>query len=147
MMHAKELMSIQPVCAPRSASLAEIAQLMVERDCGAIPIVEPDPAPRVIGMVTDRDIVTRAIAAGRDVARLSAADVMTSPILTATADESVERCGQLMMQHQVRRIVIVDDEGRCVGILAQADLARHVSPEATGEVVKQVSLSSQSGLA
>lgn len=146
-MHAKELMSIEPVCAAKTASLAEIAQRMVERDCGAIPIVEPGVEPRAIGMVTDRDIVARAIAAGRDVARLSAADVMTSPIVTAPADASIEHCGQLMMQHQVRRIVIVDDQGRCVGILAQADLARHVPPEATGEVVKQVSLASQSGLA
>lgn len=122
-------------CSPATA-LPEVARMMVEHDCGGIPVVEIDQMP--LGMVTDRDIICRAIAQGQNARDLTARDCMSTPCVTVERDTSLEDCCRIMQEYQIRRVVVVDDDGRCTGIVAQADLARHAADQAT-DVIRAVS--------
>jgi CBS domain-containing protein len=98
-----------------------------------------DEAGKPIGVVTDRDIVCRVIAQGKNPADLKAADCMSKSVITATPDLDVADCARLMEQYQVRRLPVVDEQGVCCGMVAQADLARKAPRETTIEVVEEVS--------
>ena len=113
--------------------------MMKDADCGQIPVIERDAGGRPVGVITDRDIVLRSLAIGRDPVRLAARDVMSSPVVTLTPDHSVEECGRLLEDHRIRRAPVVDDGGRCCGIVAQADIARRAPERITASVVKHVS--------
>jgi CBS domain-containing protein len=99
------------------------ARLMREFDCGAIPVV--DRSGRLVGMLTDRDITVRLVARGMDIRRARVGDCMTERAFACHQDEAVEGCVREMARRQVRRIPIVDDRDRVVGIISQSDLARH----------------------
>lgn len=137
-MKAREIMSPTPACCTPDTALPEVARQMVEHDCGAIPIVE-EMGKQVVGIVTDRDMVTRGIAERRNPLELRAKDVMTPNVETVSEDASLEEICNAMEQRQVRRIPVIDRNGGCVGIVAQADLARKGPESATAEVVKEVS--------
>jgi CBS domain-containing protein len=135
--NVSDVMTPDPeICAP-SSTLREVAQLMVECDCGEIPVCDEQGIP--VGVVTDRDIVCRVIAVGKDPGALVAEDCMSSPVITATLDTSIEECTQLMEHYQLRRLPVVDERGVCCGIVAQADLATKGELEAVAEVVEKVS--------
>jgi CBS domain-containing protein len=119
--------------------LQEIARMMVQCDCGEIPVVERLGLAKPVGVVTDRDIVTRAVAEGRSPLTLTAGDVMTSPAVTAKEAEGIDNIKRLMERHQIRRVPVVDQNGLICGIVSIADIARHDSRKDTGEVVRQVS--------
>src|SRR5438552_11385690 len=110
--------------APRSVgestSVQQAGRLMEEEDVGSLPVVEDD---RLVGIVTDRDIVVRGVAERSDVSALSVKDVASHQLTTVEPDQNLDEALQLMAQQQVRRLPVVDD-GRLVGILAQADVAR-----------------------
>jgi CBS domain-containing protein len=108
---------------------------MRDEDIGAIPIGEND---KLIGMVTDRDITIKGLAYGRDVDSLTARDVMSGPILYCRADEDIDDAVRLMETHQVRRLPVIDENKRMVGILSLGDVASSTSRELLGEVVQQV---------
>lgn len=91
-MQVKEMMTRNPACCTADTSLAEVAQMMIERDCGEIPIIEDEESRLPIGVITDRDIVCRAVADKRNPLDLTAADCMTKPIVTATPNMSLEEC-------------------------------------------------------
>ena len=116
-----EIMTQQPVCVSPRTPLVEVAKLMLDRDCGAIPVVGADTFP--IGIVTDRDIAMRAVAQGKDPSTLTAQDVMSAPATTITEDATVDDCAEALELNQIRRIIIVDRKGRTTGIVAQADIA------------------------
>jgi len=130
-------MTCNPACVKADAPLREVARLMVEHDCGEIPVVEDGSRP--IGVVTDRDITIRSVARGINPVDLPAREVMTSPVVTVSPETSLEDCCNLMEQHQIRRVLVVDDAGALCGIVAVADIARNAGKNATGEVVKEVS--------
>jgi CBS domain-containing protein len=130
-------------CSP-DARLPEVARAMIECDCGEIPVVDDKERMRPLGVVTDRDIVVRAVAAEQDTRELTASECMTSPCVTTTPETSLDDCMQLMEQHQIRRVPVVDASGACCGIVAQADIARHASKRDTGRVVNEVSKPSAS---
>jgi CBS domain-containing protein len=113
--------------------------MMVEHDCGAIPVVENMHVMRPIGMVTDRDIVARTVAQGLNPITMMAREVMSSPVISVTPDMSVEDASNLMAENQVRRVPVVDGLGACVGIVAQADVALNAAGQTTAEVVREVS--------
>lgn len=136
-MKVKDLMTKSPACCLATDSLRDIAKRMVECDCGMIPIVDDDG--KAIGAVTDRDIVCRAIAKDRNPLELTARDVMTSPAITVHPDAEVEELVHLLEEKKIRRVVVTDDDGRCVGIVAQADLARKSSGDTIADVVREVS--------
>lgn len=137
-MHAKDIMTADPACCTPRETLADAARLMAERDCGALPVVEDRAGRRIVGILTDRDIVCRAVAKGEDAYR-PAASCMSAPVVSITPETSVEECEQLMKKHRVRRLPVIGADGACCGIVAQADIARRAPASEVGEVVKTVS--------
>jgi len=138
-MKVKDIMTKDPaVCMP-DTSLRDVAMLMVDRDCGEIPVVESSENPRLVGVVTDRDIVVRAVARGMSPLEMTAADVMTSPALTVTPDTRVEECAEALADRRVRRMPVIDDDGVCQGIVSQADIAQHAPGKVTAKVVRTAS--------
>lgn len=134
-----DVMTPNPACCTPDTPLREVARLMVDNDCGQIPVVERLPSGRPLGVVTDRDIVVRLVAQGRDVSTASAADCMSSPAARVGRDASLADCCTLMEQKQIRRLLVVDDDDAICGIVAQADIARSGRDQATAEMVKEIS--------
>ncbi len=138
-MNVRDLMTESPaVCTP-DTGLQDVAKMMVEHDCGAIPVIENEQGGKPVGIITDRDITIRTVAKGQNPLQQRAADAMTHGTETVRPSESVDRAAQLMEQQKIRRLVVVDDDDTCVGIVAQADLARHTSDDQTGELVEEIS--------
>jgi CBS domain-containing protein len=138
-MQVKDVMTADPACCTAETPLTELAALMVENDCGGIPIVESEAGKRPVGVVTDRDIVVRLIAKNINPLEKTAAACMTKPIVTVTPETPVAECSRLMEEKQIRRVAVVDDKGEICGIVSLADIARHSGENAAGELVKEVS--------
>lgn len=138
-MEVKEVMTANPACCIPDTALREVAAMMVDNDCGEIPVVENKESNIPVGVVTDRDIVCRTVAKNRNPLELTAADCMSTSIVTVNPNTSVEECCRLMEEKQIRRVPVVDANGACCGIVALADLARGARSGVAGEVVKQVS--------
>ena len=115
--------------------LTEIAQLMRDHDIGAVPVGKND---RLVGMVTDRDIICRGLANGGDISAMKAGDVMTEGISYCTSEDDVEDAIHLMEQKRIRRLAVLDDNRRLVGMLSMGDLAHVASRELTGELAAAV---------
>lgn len=126
-------------CTPEN-TIVEVARLMKTEDIGPILIVDNEQSKTLVGIVTDRDIVVKAIADGQDVNTTRVGDVMSKKLVTCRADDDVDVAMKAMAQFQLRRIPVVEENMRLVGIISQADLATRVdAPEKTGEVVKEIS--------
>ena len=138
-MKVKDMMTSDPACCTSDTALPEVARMMVDKDCGEIPVVENKSSKIPVGVVTDRDIVCRTVANGLNPLDLTAADCMTKPIVTVTPDMSLEECCRIMEEKLIRRVPVVDDRGACVGMLAVADVARHTGKNVAGHVVREVS--------
>ena len=136
-MDIRSVMTSNPATCTPDATLRQAAQLMKQNDCGQIPVVGQDRQP--LGVITDRDIAVRAVAEGGDPASATVGDYMTSPVTTVPASCSLDDVARVMEQGQIRRVVVVDDQGSVAGIVAQADIARAGRDGKTVEVVKQVS--------
>jgi CBS domain-containing protein len=131
----RQAMSRDPRSVGESTSVQEAARLMKEQDVGSLPVVEYE---RLVGIVTDRDIVIRGVAVRSDVSSLSVMDVASHEVMTITPDQELDEALWLMAQEQVRRLPVVDGD-RLVGILAQADVAREGDEERVGETLEQIS--------
>lgn len=116
--------------------ITEIAGRMDQEDIGALPVGEDD---RLIGMVTDRDIAVRAFANTVDPAQLNARDVMSKPIIYCTANEELEDAVRIMEREQVRRLPVIDENHRMVGMLSLGDVAARAPASLAGETLKAVS--------
>ncbi|MEP6902919.1 MAG: CBS domain-containing protein [Actinomycetota bacterium] len=138
-MQVKEIMTKHPVYGTPKTSIHVVSQMMVENDCGCIPIVASEETKSPVGMLTDRDIVVRAVAKNDNPLHLRAEDLMTCEIVTVTPEMSVEECCNLMERKQIRRVAVIDQNGMLCGMVAQADIAKHASNEKTAEVVQEVS--------
>jgi len=140
-MHASDIMTSDPSCCSPNDSLRDVAQMMRDIDCGSVPIVENG---RIIGIVTDRDLVVRALASGRG-ADTKVRDVITSDPRCCSTDDDVRDVELIMSENQVRRVPVVDADGYCVGIVSQADLAlaaldgQQVSEREVAVVVERIS--------
>lgn len=133
----RELMTPDPVsCAPETP-LRRIAQLMVENDCGVIPVCSDG---KVVGIVTDRDIVTRGFTKTLDPTTLPVSDVMTRDLIMVDVEDKVERAVQLMEGEQVHRLPVIEGE-RLVGMISVTDLADHLPERKAGELLREVSQS------
>jgi CBS domain-containing protein len=142
-MKVKEIMTRTPaVCTP-DTPLLEVAKSMVGCDCGALPVVRRAEGGELIGIITDRDIVVRAVAEGRNPLSLTASACMTSPVISIGEDASLDECTDLMESKKVRRMPVVDASGALAGIVAQADVARNASRKEVGELVRDVSAPSR----
>jgi CBS domain-containing protein len=133
-------MTARPRCAAPDTPLNEVAQLMEDQDVGAIPVLDGD---RLAGMVTDRDIVLRAIARGKDPRGMATSEISSGELVTVGPDHELADALQLMAQHQVRRLPVVDDENRLVGLVSQADIALEAKDKSVGEMLADISKPSQ----
>ena len=138
-MQVREIMTREPACCTPETKLQDVARLMMDQDCGQIPVVDSKKSRKPVGVVTDRDITTRAVAAGKNPGDLAARDCMTTPVVTVTPETEVERCCQVLEQHQVRRVPVINDQGQLCGMVSQADIAKHASGRETAEVVRSIS--------
>jgi CBS domain-containing protein len=138
-MQVKGVMTTDPACCISETSLQEVASMMVDHDCGEIPVVDSKETKVPIGVITDRDIVCRTVAQGLNPLDLTVADYMSKPCVTVTPDMSVEECSGVMEQNKIRRVPVVDENGSCCGIVALADIALHAKSKVAAEVVKEVS--------
>jgi len=138
-MNVGEIMTKDPACCTPDTGLQEVAQMMVDCDCGCIPVVDSESSKMPVGMITDRDITCRVVAKGQNPLDLTAEDAMTTTVVSVTPDTSIEECCDLMEESQIRRVAVVDKNGACCGIIAQADIAANLSGTKTGEVVQEVS--------
>ena len=138
-MQVREVMTADPACCISETALQEVAQMMVDHDCGEIPVVESKETKRPIGVITDRDIVCRAVAKGLNPLDLTVADCMTTPCVTVTPETSVGTCTWIMEEKKIRRVPVVDADGYCCGIVALADIALLGKTGVTAEVIKEVS--------
>lgn len=134
---ARDVMTRDPACCGPNTTLDQVAKLMVQNDCGEIPIV--DTADQPIGVITDRDIVCRVVAEGKNPAGYTVEQYMSQPVVTVRADAPLDEVVSTMEKHQIRRVPVVDERGCCAGIIAQADVASSGSEHEVAELVREVS--------
>jgi len=139
-MLVKDVMTRDVHCALRETPLREVARLMVQADCGEIPVLESSETPTPVGVITDRDIVTRAVAQGVDVGACTAERAMTRNVVCVRADADIEEGARLMSENQIRRVPVVDDAYHVLGILSLADLGRMTDPRMVGQAVHDISM-------
>lgn len=120
---ARDIMTENPACCTPDDTVQAAAHLMAERDCGCLPVVDYMGQRHVVGVVTDRDLATRALAEGRG-PDTRVGEVMSSDPSCCTPDSDLAEVERIMAERQVRRVPVVDDAGCCVGMIAQADVAR-----------------------
>jgi CBS domain-containing protein len=138
-MEIREIMTENPICCVPESGLEEVARMMAENDCGAIPVVEDQEKWKPCGIITDRDIVVRCVAEGKNPLDMDAEECMSQGPISVRMDASVEEAEREMESHQVRRILVVDGAGSCVGIVSLADIALHRGGQETVEVVGEIS--------
>lgn len=138
-MTCREIMTPNPSCCLPSDSVAIAAQIMRRNDVGSVLIVSDHEQNRLLGILTDRDLAIKVIADGRDPHATRLDEVMSLHPVSCAEDDDSSRALQLMAEHQVRRIPIVDDNGCLCGIVAQADLALHEDEDEVGRMVEQIS--------
>ncbi|HLH12121.1 MAG TPA: CBS domain-containing protein [Methylovirgula sp.] len=135
-MQVQEVMTKDPVCCSPDTSLETAAALMADQNCGAIPVVDGDH--QLVGIVTDRDIACRGVAKGLDPSA-NVRSVMSNPIVTVTPEMDLDECCGMLADNQIRRAPVVDIDGACCGMIAQADIAQYVPESEVGELVREVS--------
>jgi len=134
-MKVRELMTKQPTTVGPGATLGEVATLMKQDDCGSIPVVE---GGRLVGIITDRDIVVRGIAAGVDPKTQRVSKVMSSDPVTVGPEDDITDAEKKMADRQIRRLPVVDG-GKLVGIIVTAQIARAGNERKVGETIKGIS--------
>jgi len=130
-----DVMTQRPRAVAPQTPLTEVAKVMEAEDVGAVPLVEGD---RLVGIVTDRDIVVRAIAQGKDPSGMPASEVSSRELLTVGPDDDLADALQVMAQYQVRRLAVTAED-RLVGVLSQADIAMQGKDKDTGQMVEGIS--------
>lgn len=136
-MLAKDLMTREPACCTPSDTARHAARVMQENDCGSVPIVDDRESNRVVGVVTDRDLAMRGTAMGKGPDTLLS-ELMTPDPECCKADDNIDVVERTMTDRQLRRVIIVDSDRRCVGIVAQADIALASKSIGTGDVARIV---------
>jgi CBS domain-containing protein len=131
----RDVMTEDPRSIGASASAVEAARLMRERDIGSLPVTDEE---KLVGMITDRDITMRVVAEAADPKMTAVGDVCSRDLISVEPDKDLAEAVQLMARHQVRRLTVVEN-GRLVGIVAQADIALRENEKKTGELVEAIS--------
>ena len=142
-MKAREIMTADPACCTPEQTVSDAARLMREHDCGCMPVIDDLRTRHVVGVVTDRDLAVRALADGKG-PDTAVSEVMSANPTWCAAEADLREVERIMAERQVRRVPVVDGAGGCVGILAQADLARNsggvaVSDSELARLVERIS--------
>jgi len=132
----QKLMTSNPCSIDSDKSVAYAAKMMRDEDVGLAPIVEGN---RLVGTVTDRDIAIRVVAEGKDPESTKVTEIASTDVVTVDPQQDLDEALWLMAQHQVRRLPVVEEDGRLVGVIAQADVARSADDRRTGEFVEEIS--------
>jgi CBS domain-containing protein len=132
----RDLMTENPGSLESSSNVVEAARLMRDEDAGIIPVVEGE---KLVGTVTDRDIALRVVAEGKSPESTTVGEIASRELVTIDPQQDLDEALRLMARHQVRRLPVVEEDGKLVGIVAQADVALHASDEQTGDVVEDIS--------
>src|SRR5712692_6595773 len=134
---ARDFMTADPACCRAHTTLDQVAKMMAQYACGEIPVL--DSTDRPIGVVTDRDIVCRVVAEGKNPMAYPAETCMSESVVTVRSDAPIGTVVLTMEEHQVRRVPVVDEQGRCIGIIAQADVAAVAQSGQVADLVRTVS--------
>lgn len=132
----RDVMTTDPQTIDSSASVEDAARLMRDGDVGSLPVVDDG---KLTGVVTDRDITVRAVAAGKDARTTKVGDVLSQDLVTIDPQQELDEALRLMARHQVRRLPVVEEDGKLVGIIAQADVAEQGDDSQTGQMVEKIS--------
>jgi CBS domain-containing protein len=132
----REVMSSNPCAIEADKPVAYAARMMKDEDVGLAPVVEGD---RLVGALTDRDIVVRVVAEGKNLQSVTVREVASTEVVTVDPQQELDEALQLMASKQVRRLPVVEGDGRLVGVLAQADIAREAEDKQTGQLVEDIS--------
>ena len=132
----RDVMTSNPQGVETSAPVIEAARIMKQQDVGPVPVLE---GSRLVGMLTDRDITIRVVAEGKDPQSTTVGEIASRDLVTIDPQQNLDEALRLMAQHQVRRLPVVEEDGRLVGIVAKADVATQGEDAKTGEVVEQIS--------
>lgn len=138
-MQVREIMTANPVCCTPDTNLQEVARLMLENDCGLIPIVDSQENKKPLGTITDRDIAIRTVATGQNPLEVKASNVMTMGVTTVKPETGVQECCDVMENKKIRRVLVVGNSGAVCGIVAQADVAEYAQPELISDMVEEIS--------
>ena len=131
----REAMTSSPATVEPGTTAQEAARLMKSKDVGSLPVVEGD---RLVGMITDRDLAIRLVGEGKS-SDTSVGELASKDVVTIDPQQEVEEAARLMAEHQLRRLPVCEEDGKLVGILAQADVAQIGHDALTGEVVQRIS--------
>ncbi len=137
-MTVSKIMTTDLTCCTPHTSLEEAARLFIQADCGMLPVVDALDTRRVIGAITDRDIVCRIVADGVCPLERKVSDAMTTPAFVIAPHDTIEFTAELMDQHKIRRIIVIDLDGCAIGVVSQADIALH-NRAITGELMEKIS--------
>ena len=137
-MQVREIMTNRLAYCTPDASLQEVAAMMASCDCGAIPVIDP-ASSKALGVITDRDIVCRAVATHKNPGAIQAQEVMSAPIAAVFPQSSLEECLSKMESAQIRRMLVIDNAGTLCGVVSQADIVRAVPEHQTAELLRDVS--------
>jgi CBS domain-containing protein len=139
-MKCKDIMTRNPTTCAATATAQAAALIMSEEDVGVVPVV--DEQDRLMGVVTDRDLCLDVIAGGKNPQEIRIREVLHADLVTCRPEDDIERCLEQMKSHQIRRIPITDEDGRCVGIISQGDIALKVrQAEEVHDTVREISKS------
>lgn len=138
-MRVKDIMTGSPTFCVPDTVLQAAARMMCDSDCGEIPVLENSRTMRPVGVITDRDIACRAVAQGKNPREVKVYEFMSAPAIAVSAEISVDECVEILEKNHIRRVVVVDETGRCCGIVSQADIAIKCGAQRTGELVREVS--------
>ena len=142
MKKCNEVMTKNPVCCLPNDVVEKAAGLMKNENIGSIPVIENEETQKLVGIVTDRDLTLKIVAEMFDAKSTKVAAVMTRNVVTCRAEDDLQKALDLMSEHQLRRLPVVDKDNKVVGIIAQADVATRVDqPEKTAAMVKEISQS------
>ena len=132
----RDVMTSNPQTIAPHSPVTEAARIMKQADTGIVPVVEGD---RLVGTITDRDIAIRVVAESRDPQGTKVDEIASREIVTVDPDQDLDEALKLMARHQVRRLPVVEEDGRPVGMLSQADVARESKDSKTGKLVEEIS--------
>ena len=132
----RDVMTSNPCTIDAQKTVAYAAKMMQEEDVGLAPIVEGD---KLVGMLTDRDIAVRVASQGRNPEQVRVLEVASKKLVTINPQQDLDEALRIMAQHQVRRLPVVEEDGRLIGVVAQADIAREGDDATTGQLVQEIS--------
>jgi len=139
-MKSKDVMTKDPACCVGSDTVQQCAEMMKNHDVGSMPVVEDEGSRRLVGIITDRDVAVRVVSEGLNPRTTQVSDVMSREPVCVRPDEELDQATERMKDSQIRRVPVVDEQHRLIGIIAQADVATQGRDnKKTGEMVRDIS--------